>query len=428
VPIVPISLHRFKLKETAQSDDKGEQGWWYGWNTPDSGQKALDAPLPPVGTLVMDPVVLKQRKATIAARAVIFVQFWISLCAAHNLKDPDFNWHDFPLNKAFVHLFLASPEAVLTGVICDCITDEACYLLGLSNEEMANFDPRSLRQLPRISATDNYWGVYVDLLEEIRTGEVTTHVGAATRASDSKGRRAWGLFNRLWTYLRRVGKFFHHSLVNDQRYQPSFHILADMRQHEAKHRIYCHLLEGFFMFMTPAFDEKYRADPNSDSWFVCPVSVPKAVKKLRSELGVSVMSNFPGANHASPLKQLVRKDYRFTGNPNHSFAKCHNSEADCDGGACRNQPWKSIDGSFWDLTKLICWNCHQIRQRSGWWRDQATVDRLRMRRQQSDIDHCGWCHVTYGDSKGPTSRSSYSQNSTLPCVRDATGITENMDS
>jgi hypothetical protein len=71
------------------------------------------------GTLVMDPVLLQKRKAVIAVRATIFVHFWASLCAAHDLPPRDMSpesavfWQAFPLTPQMARLFKKTPEDVL---------------------------------------------------------------------------------------------------------------------------------------------------------------------------------------------------------------------------------------------------------------------------------------------------------------------------
>jgi hypothetical protein len=100
----------------------------------------------------MDPIILERRKAVIAARAVIFVNFWIELCHAHHQamlsKGASYDPADYPTTSSFNTLFRHSPPEVLVKVITDSFTDEASYLLGLSSEELEHFDPASLRQLP----------------------------------------------------------------------------------------------------------------------------------------------------------------------------------------------------------------------------------------------------------------------------------------
>jgi hypothetical protein len=77
--------------------------------------------------------------------------------------------------------------------------------------------------------------------------------------------------------------------------------------------------------------------------------------------------------------------------------KCANPEADCDSTnktETHSYPWQSLDGSQWDLDKLVYHNRATQRRRSGKWRDQHTINRCRMR--QSDQDHCGWCLEKFG--------------------------------
>jgi hypothetical protein len=63
--------------------------------------------------------------------------------------------------------------------------------------------------------------------------------------------------------------------------QISFHIPAEMRKDESKHKIYCNMLEAFFMFITPVFDEGHRPAENSPKAKWCPPSVSDNVRKLR---------------------------------------------------------------------------------------------------------------------------------------------------
>jgi hypothetical protein len=313
----------------------------------------------------MDPVILQKRKAVIATRAVIFVNFWIELCHANYQevlsRGASYDSADHPTTSSFTTLFHHSPPEILVKVITDSFTDEACYLLGLSPEELEHFDPGSLRQLPRVSVKDSYWGVYIDLLKNARNGIMSTYVGSATRSATigASLMSLGGLISRLWSYFV-VGygsKIFHGRLISNTDNQPSFHILADLRKHASKHRIYAHLVEAFGMTITPAFDEAYVPSDELLKW--CPACVPAAVREVRAQMGVSCMSNFPGLNHALPLKQQVSRDARFS---DPATARCHNPDANCPGRGTPEAPWRSITGSLWDLDQLICknWLSNQV--------------------------------------------------------------------